>query len=158
MIILGFQCDGDQIHPLLLERLTAALELLKTADYKKIILTGGRVTSTQSEAEIMKQFLISRAVDKERIILEQAAMDTIENIRNCQTILEKMNLRTCTVISNSFHIRRTQYIASYMGFSSFYYANRSFWALHRQGYRTLHELKAFTTTYKLLRSMSKSKG
>jgi uncharacterized SAM-binding protein YcdF (DUF218 family) len=158
MIILGFQCDGDQIHPLLLERLTAALELLKIADYKKIILTGGRVTSTQSEAEIMKEFLISRAVDKERIILEQAAMDTIENIRNCQTILEKMNLRTCTVISNSFHIRRTQYIASYMGFSSFYYANRSLWALYRQVYRTLHELKAFATTYKLLRSMSKSKG
>lgn len=158
MIILGFQCDGDQIHPLLLDRLTTALELLKTADYQKIILTGGPVTSAQSEAEIMKEYLISRAVDKERIILEQAAMDTIENIRNCQAIMEQLNLTTCTVISNSFHIRRIQYIADYLGFSFYYYANRSFRELIGQGYRTLHELKAFTTTYKILMRMSKTGG
>lgn len=35
MIILGFKCDDDRIHPLLLDRLVTSLELLKTYDYKK---------------------------------------------------------------------------------------------------------------------------
>lgn len=158
MIILGFQCDGDHIHPLLLERLATALELLRTYDYKKIILTGGPVTSAQSEAIIMKDYLVRHAVDEDRIVLEQNAMDTIQNMINCRSIMEQLHLKTCAVISNSFHIRRVQYIAHFLGFPSYYYANRSFRALLGQWYRTLYECKTFNTTYKLLKKMSKNGG
>ncbi|MCZ8516053.1 YdcF family protein [Paenibacillus filicis] len=154
LIILGFQCDGDNIHPLLQERLTTAIDLLSSVDYKKVILTGGAVKSTQSEAVIMRDYLIRHAVNEERIVLEQNALDTIQNISNCQTIMKQFNLKTCTVISNSFHIRRVQYIADFLGLSSCYYANRSIRALFGQCYRTLHELKTFYITYKLLKKMS----
>jgi uncharacterized SAM-binding protein YcdF (DUF218 family) len=153
MIILGFQCDNDRIHPLLEERLTTALELLRSYRFKKIILTGGAVTSVQTEADIMKEYLIRNGVDEKRIILDKEAMDTIQNIYNCKRIMEIHRLRTCTVISNSFHIRRVRYIADAVGLSAYYYADRSVRALLRQIYRTLHELKTFVTTYNVIKKL-----
>ncbi|MDF2649333.1 MAG: hypothetical protein K0Q73_5138 [Paenibacillus sp.] len=147
LIILGFQCDNDRIHPLLEERLSVALELMRSYPVEKIILTGGAVTSLRTEADIMKEYLLRNGVEEERIILDKEAMDTIQNINNCRKIMELHRLSTCTLISNSFHIRRVQYIANAVGFSSSFYADKSFRANSRQIYRTLHELKGFVTTY-----------
>lgn len=154
MIILGYKCDDDRIHPLLLDRLAASLELLEMYDYKKIILTGGPVTSAQSEAVIMKDYLVQHGVNQDKIVLEQHARDTVQNISNCQTIMQRFNLKTSTVISNSFHIRRTQWIAKFLGFPSYYYANRSIRAVFKQGYCTLYELKAYYATIKVIKNRS----
>lgn len=153
MIIHGFQCDHDRIHPLLEERLKTALELLRAYRFEKIILTGGAVTSVRTEADIMKEYLVRNGVEEKRILLDKEAMDTIQNIHNCKRIMEIHRLRTCTVISNSFHIRRIRFIADAVGLSACYYADRSVRALFRQIYRTLHELKAFVTTYKAIRKL-----
>lgn len=156
LIILGFQCNGDRIHPLLEERLLTALELLRTFDFNKIILTGGAVASVRTEAVIMKDYLIRNGVAAEKILLDHEAVDTIENLENCRAIMELHQLKTSVLISNSFHIRRIQLIAGAVGFKSSYFADRSFRTVSRQLYRTLHELKAFVTTYKIIRKRKKS--
>lgn len=150
LIILGFQCDGNRIHPLLAERLTTALELMRNFDFNKIILTGGAVTSSRTEADIMKDYLVEKGVPAEKILPDHEAADTFENLENCRAIMELHQLHTSIVISNSFHIRRIQYIAKAIGFSPSCFADRSFGALSRQWYRTLHELKAFVTTYRVI--------
>lgn len=127
--------------------MSVALELMRSYHVEKIILTGGAVTSIRTEADIMKEYLLRNGVEEERIILDKEAMDTIQNINNCRKIMELHRLSTCTLISNSFHIRRVQYIANALGFSSSFYADKSFRANSRQIYRTLHELKGFVTTY-----------
>ncbi|MCZ8511595.1 YdcF family protein [Paenibacillus filicis] len=66
MIVLGFQCDNDRIHPLLEERLLVALELYRSHPFEKIILTGGAVSSARSEAVIMKDYLVRNGVQEEQ--------------------------------------------------------------------------------------------
>lgn len=84
LIILGFQCGNDRIHPLLEERLSVALELMRSYPVEKIILTGGAVTSIRTEADIMKEYLLRNGVEEEWIILDKETMDTIQNINNCE--------------------------------------------------------------------------
>jgi uncharacterized SAM-binding protein YcdF (DUF218 family) len=156
LIILGFQCDGDRIHPLLEERLLTALGLMQAFDFRKIILTGGAVTSVRTEADIMKDYLVQNGVAAEKILLDREAADTIENLENCRAIMERYQLKTSLLISNSFHIRRIQAIARAVGFHSSYYADRSFRAVSRQLYRTMHELKTFVITYKIIHKRNES--
>ena len=156
LIVLGFQCEDDRIHPLLQERLDTALKLLRSHDFRKIILTGGAVASKTTEADIMKQYLLRNGVEESKILLDREARDTIENIRNCKAIMERYRLRTCLIVSNAFHMRRIRYIAGALGLASYYYADRSVRALARQMYWTLHEMRSFVITYRMIKGFKQT--
>jgi uncharacterized SAM-binding protein YcdF (DUF218 family) len=147
LIILGYKCDHNKIHPFLEERLLAGLSLLQRYPFKKVIVTGGKVSSTVSEAEIMKAYLAKNQVDEDTILLENEAANTIENLLNCKTIMKAHNLKTCIILSNSFHLRRIRYIANSLGFTCDFYCDRSSKAIVRQGFRTINELRIFIKTF-----------
>lgn len=152
LIILGYKCDGNTIHPLLLERLQTALRLIRLHHYKKIIVTGGKVgTSSKTEAEIMRDFLIDRGIPSRNIVLESEARDTIENLANCKRIFEQEALRDCLIVSNSFHIRRIQFIARAVGLKPAFYAERSPGSLLKQWNQTFKEARFFYFTYQALK-------
>lgn len=150
LVILGYKCVDNQIHPFLEERLLAAVDLLKAFPFKKVIVTGGKVGSTISEAEIMKEYLVKNGVDEEKIILENEATDTIENLVNCRKIMKADDLKTCLVISNSFHLRRIQYIARSIGFTCHFYCHRDRKTIFSQRIRTMNEFSLFFKTFRLL--------
>jgi uncharacterized SAM-binding protein YcdF (DUF218 family) len=146
LVILGYRCDGDAIHPLLKERLETALYLLRQYPVGKIIVTGGAVSSRKTEAEIMTDYLVRHGVDRHRIVLDTVAKDTIENLLNCRKVMQKDGLRNCIIVSNSFHIRRIQCIAKSFGLNAGFYANRKWTVILKQVIRTLNELRAFAVT------------
>jgi vancomycin permeability regulator SanA len=158
LIILGYKCVDNKIHPFLEERLIAAIQLLKSYHFEKVIVTGGQVGSSISEAEIMRTYLVKNGVEKERILLENEAMDTIENLVNCRKLMEAHQLKTCTIISNSFHLRRIHYIACSIGFYSGFYCDRNLKTIVKQGIRTLNELRLFFKTFRLLEGITRKEG
>ncbi|WP_246218340.1 YdcF family protein [Litoribacterium kuwaitense] len=156
LIILGYQCKNDQVHPLLKERLDAALALMERYHYKKIILTGGAVTSTKTEADIMKAYLINQGVRAEDILLETKARNTVFNIVYCKTILRQHDLHSTLLISNSFHMRRMKYITKKLHFPTAFYAPRTLSSLAKQVRMTFAEIKAFKLTLPWLEKVTKT--
>lgn len=153
LLILGYKCVENQIHPLLEERLKVAIDLLQSFPYKKVIVTGGKVVSNTSEAEIMRDYLTDNGILKDRIILEMEAKDTIENILNCKKIIKNYGLTTCTVVSNSFHLRRIGYIADSLKFPTDFYCNRDITTIMKQLKLTLSEARIFFFTFLALKQL-----
>jgi uncharacterized SAM-binding protein YcdF (DUF218 family) len=146
LIVLGYRCDGGEIPPLLQERLDTALRLLESCSFRYVILSGGAVASQRTEAEIMRDYLIGRGVTEERILLENQSRNTVHNIVNCGILLRQYGLRSCLLVSNSFHIRRMKYIMKRLNMPAYFYAGRSLRTLFRQWKLTFQEIRAFRKT------------
>ncbi len=153
IVILGYRCDNNEIHPLLLDRLNTALTLIHLNSYRSIIVSGGNVSQASSitEAEIMKDYLIQNGIHRDKVLMEKESRDTIENLVNCKRIMERENIRSFLMISNSFHIRRITMIAQALGLEPAFYASRNIWSITRQFTRTLNEMKLFMFTYRKLK-------
>jgi uncharacterized SAM-binding protein YcdF (DUF218 family) len=146
LIILGYRCDNGRIHPLLQDRLDTAVRLLAKHRYRRVILSGGAVVSSRSEAEIMRDYLVSCGIREEQLLLEQKSRNTVHNIVNCKILMNEYGMETCLLVSNSFHIRRMKYIMSALGMPASFYASRDFMQLVRQWRITFQEIRAFRLT------------
>jgi uncharacterized SAM-binding protein YcdF (DUF218 family) len=155
LIILGYRCDGGKIHPFLQDRLDTALRLMEKHQYKRILLSGGAVASDRSEAEIMRDYLISRGVREERLILEQKSRNTVQNAVNCKMLMDLNGLETCLLLSNSFHIRRMKYIMNALGIPASFYADRHPAKVISQWNMTFKEIRAFRLTLPWLEKAQK---
>ncbi|GIP40902.1 hypothetical protein J31TS4_41820 [Paenibacillus sp. J31TS4] len=157
LIILGYKCDQDRIHPLLKDRLDTALRLWSKFRFQKILLSGGAVTSSLSEAEIMKRYLEENGVPADKLLLETVSRNTVHNLVNCRVIMEQEGLASCVILSNSFHIRRIRYIASCIGMPAMCFGSRSLSALRYQIKLTYDEIKAFRLTLPWIRRAQQTK-
>ena len=118
LIILGFKLQpNNRLTPTLMERLKKGHQLFSTGKYDKIIVSGGRVQpkSTRTEAYMMKQYLSSWfGINESYILTESRSKDTIENAQYCLTMLHKIkNIKSITIISSKFHIKRVKHIFNY---------------------------------------------
>ncbi|MDR6553442.1 YdcF family protein [Paenibacillus qinlingensis] len=125
LIVLGYRCDDNQIHPLLKERLDTTLMLFRTYKFRYIILSGGAVKSSTTEAEIMCDYLLSQGVPEDRMILESRSRNTVHNLVNCKLMMQQHGITTCVLVSNSFHIRRMNYIMKALQIPADLYAERN---------------------------------
>ena len=118
LIILGFKLQpNNRLTPTLMERLKKAHQLFSTGKYDKIIVSGGKVqtNSTRTEAYMMKRYLtLWYGIKESYILTESKSKDTIENAQYCLTMLNKIkNIKSITVLSSKFHIKRVKYIFNY---------------------------------------------
>lgn len=101
---------GCHIKPLLDERLSKAIELLKTNNINKVLVTGGvGVNGDFNESEYMKEHLLEIGVKESDILIEDKSTTTEENITNFIKILKANNLltnKTIILVSNQIHFRR----------------------------------------------------
>jgi hypothetical protein len=68
------------LHPRAVVRLTAALAAAQPG--ASFIVSGGAVHSDDNEALLMRQWLLERGVDADRILIEPCARHTTTNLRN----------------------------------------------------------------------------
>jgi len=146
LIVLGYRCDNDQIHPLLKDRLDTALELWAKYEYRRIIVSGGAVASKLTEAEIMKRYLVSHGVPEEKIIVEGLSRNTVHNTVNSFLLMQEHGLTSCVLVSNSFHIRRIQFVMKQLHIPASYYANRRLSNIIKQWNMTFQEIKLYKLT------------
>ena len=107
-VLLGYALDEDgKMQETMENRLNYALDLLEKNPTSKIILSGGVPKKGNTEASVMNEWLLDKGIDKERIIIEGLATDTVENsLFSMRQAHELETSGKMTVISSASHVRR----------------------------------------------------
>lgn len=107
-ILLGYALDEDgQMQDTLIKRLEMALKVLEKNPNSKIIVTGGVPKKDNTEAKLMREWLLEKGISNDRIIPEGLATDTVENALFSMKHVEELGYKgPITVMSSASHIRR----------------------------------------------------
>ena len=110
MILFGSGLKQNKETFTMIKRVNrASLYLLRNPDCK-VICTGGITgNNTISEAEIMSKLLKDRHIEDKRMILENKATDTLENIKYSLDLIEKD--KKIVLCSSDYHILRCKLLA-----------------------------------------------
>lgn len=118
MIILGAKVNEDGISKTLKRRLDKAIEYYNTnKNINNIIVSGGQGSDeVVTEALEMKNYLVKNGVSKDKIIMEDKATTTLENIIFSKKIITDKNLKgKVLIVTSDYHLFRGQFIASILG-------------------------------------------
>ena len=121
VIVMGAGINGDEPSLSLQTRLNAACDWLLAHPDSMAILSGGQGEREYlTEAQCMYDWLTARGIAPERLILEDRATNTYENI---QYSLEILNARGVSpteiaIISSDYHLCRIRMIAEHFGFDA----------------------------------------
>lgn len=117
-IILGASMWGDQPSPGLRERLEHGLKLYQEGYYPFLIVSGGldKPGYKYTEAEGMRNYLVSKGVPEEAIILENEATSTYENLLYSQRIMKDHDWKRAIIVTHDYHGTRALEIAGTLGY------------------------------------------
>lgn len=118
LLVLGAGVDGENPSLSLLERLGAAHNYLKEYPEAKCIVSGGQGDGENlSEAQCMYNWLIAHGIDPDRIIMEDQASSTQENLEFSLALLEKMGEKpdSLAIVSSEYHLFRAELMAKRYG-------------------------------------------
>ena len=118
MIILGAKVNEDGISKTLKRRLDKAIEYYNTNKNINNIIVSGCQGSDEvvTEALAMKNYLVKNGVSKDKIIMEDKATTTLENIIFSKKIITDKNLKgKVLIVTSDYHLFRGQFIASILG-------------------------------------------
>lgn len=111
LIVLGTYVEGDQPSESLAYRLDKAMEYMEENPKVIVIVTGGKGTEEQpSEAYVMANYLMDHGVKAERILLEDRATSTRENLIFSYELIEDKDAAV-GIVTNSFHVYRATALA-----------------------------------------------
>jgi len=118
-IVLGAGVNGDVPSLSLKNRLDAALEYAEEYPQSKLIVSGGQGPGENiSEAECMRRWLEERGVEPERIIMEERAASTEENLKFSQEIIAAEGgdpEGRVAVVTAEYHLCRAKKMAEELG-------------------------------------------
>ena len=116
LIVLGTTVNGTEPSPMLKQRLDAALEYLNTYPEASCIVTGGKGDADNlSEAQCMYNYLTAAGIDGSRIVMEDRATSTVENLKYVRSMLDTNEV---DILSSDFHLYRAGLIAKDAGFTA----------------------------------------
>lgn len=111
VIVLGAGVNGRTPSLSLLKRLEATLDYIADRPDIPIVVTGGQGRGEEiTEARCMADWLVEHGVAAERILLEEQAADTRENLDFSIALLAESGLDTTgdiAVVSSDYHLART---------------------------------------------------
>lgn len=117
-IVLGAALWDNEPSPGLRERLEHALELYEQGNVSYLILSGGldHNGSTLTEAEGMRNYLMKRGVPEDRLLLENDARSTYENLLFSKAIAKANGLNSFLIVTHDYHAPRAAEIARYLDY------------------------------------------
>ncbi len=113
-VVLGAQVKPWGPSALLQQRIDAAVGYLKENPEAKAVVTGGQgKDEIMSEGQCMYDNIIKQGIDGKRILIEDKAVNTKQNIRFSYRIIKDKKLNeNMTVITDSFHQLRARIIVN----------------------------------------------
>lgn len=108
-VVLGYQLKENSVMDnLLIERLELLIKLTSEQDIDKIIVSGGKPNKSQiySEAFVMKNYLIERGIESDKIIMEDESNSTLQNAINSVKIAKELKAKKIIVVSTIEHFTK----------------------------------------------------
>lgn len=131
LIVLGCGVHGDYPSTPLVNRLDAALKYSEKNKDAVIVVSGGQgFQESATEASVMEKYLIQNGCDASRIIKEENAASTYENMKFSKEILDDIygaNKYNVTVLTNDYHVFRATYLAGRAGFEVTHAHGKTTW-------------------------------
>ncbi len=120
LIVLGAGLRGDKPSLSLKNRLDAALVYLQENPGCTAIVSGGQGPGEDmSEAQAMSDYLTARGIEPGRVVMEDRATSTLENLSFSCGILRERGVEPegvrLAVASSEYHLYRAEYLGRTMG-------------------------------------------
>jgi uncharacterized SAM-binding protein YcdF (DUF218 family) len=109
IIVLGAAEYRGQPSPVLEARLNHALFLYLQHQAPYILTTGGAGGDPRfTEGEVGRDYLVRHGVPPESIIVEPQGATTAQSVAAAAEIMHNMNLTSCIIVSDGYHIFRVK--------------------------------------------------
>ena len=118
IIVLGAGVNGTKPSLSLRDRLVGAYDYMTANPDTIAIVSGGQGEGELiSEAMCMHNWLINRGIDPNRIIMEDKATCTLENLQYSMDIINKLSIQEPVIglVSSEYHLHRAKRLADYVG-------------------------------------------
>lgn len=124
VIVLGCKVNGTEASTTLADRLDTAVEYLREYPHSMCIVTGGKGNDEHiSEAQCMEEYLVASGIEKSRIIKEEQAKNTRQNLLYSKEIIEKEGLNPrAVIVTSNYHQYRAGLIARRLGMETYAYS------------------------------------
>ena len=115
LIVLGAQGREDGPSKVLKYRLDTAIAYLNENPETLCIVTGGKGPNEPvTEGSAMKDYMVRRGIDAERIITEEKSANTHQNFAYSKRLLPSADTKT-GIVTNNFHMARACALARKQG-------------------------------------------
>ena len=109
ILVLGAAEYRGKPSPVLEARLNHALFLYRQGIAPRILTTGGAGGDpTFTEGEVARAYLSKHDIPSEAILVETEGETTVQSIAAAAEIMRRMNLKSCVVVSDGYHIYRVK--------------------------------------------------
>src|SRR6266852_4248207 len=116
IVVLGAAEYRGRPSPVLEARLNHALFLYLLHMAPRILTTGGSGGDpTFTEGEVGRAYLSRRGVPSEAILVESEGVSTVQSTAAAAEIMRRMNLKSCIVVSDGYHIYRVKKMLEFQG-------------------------------------------
>lgn len=118
LVVLGASVYADGPSPALTRRVNAVMNCLDQHPDAVIIASGGQGKNEPiSEAQCIRDELVKRGVDPDRIVMEDKSTDTRENMIYSRVLIEREDAAV-GIVTNNYHIWRSLRLAKRAGFTN----------------------------------------
>ncbi len=109
IVVLGAAEYRGRPSPVLQARLNHALFLYLQHMAPRILTTGGAGGDPSfTEGAVGRAYLSTHGVPSEAILVEDEGSSTVESTAAAAEIMQRMNLKSCIVVSDGYHIYRVK--------------------------------------------------
>ena len=118
IIVLGAAVRGTKPTLALTHRLQATYDYLVEYPESTAVVSGGQGNGEDiSEAQCMRDWLVERGIDPERIIMENRSTSTMENLEFSKELILKNGGRAddIAIVSSPYHLYRAKTMAKSLG-------------------------------------------
>ena len=153
IVVLGAGIRGENLTATLRDRLDKTIEYLeKTGFNGEIVVSGGQGPGESiTEAYAMEKYLVENGVPKDKIVLENKATSTYENLNYSKKIIENLSGKPIKdldilIVTTDFHAMRSNLLAKRNGYNNIdLYTSKTQWYLVPSMYA--REFFAFCKSY-----------
>lgn len=118
LIVLGAGVNGTRPSLSLRDRLVGAYDYLTAHPDCIAVLSGGQGSGEDiTEARCMYDWLVEAGISPDRLIMEDKATSTLENLRYSMDIIEELPISDPVIglVSSEYHLHRAKRLAAYVG-------------------------------------------
>jgi uncharacterized SAM-binding protein YcdF (DUF218 family) len=118
ILVLGAAEYRGRPSPVLEARLNHALFLYREGLAPRILTTGGSGGDpTFTEGEVARAYLSKHEVPSEAVVVEAEGATTVESTTAAAEIMRRLDLKSCIVVSDGYHIYRVKKMLESRGMS-----------------------------------------